>query len=118
MRRIVPGVSALVLLLAYAQARAEPAAPFSLFPCGFSPEARDFRLMTIGKAYQSSPLRPDDKGGYVGRVPKPEAGWTAFFVELVFDSGDDKAPFKFTTQVQIVPDVLPHSFDEFRKTLK
>jgi PhoPQ-activated pathogenicity-related protein len=83
-----------------------------------NPKARDFRLMTIGKAYQSSPLKADDKGVYVGRVAKPESGWTAFFVELVFDSGDEKAPYKFTTQVQVVPDVLPHSFDEFRKSLK
>jgi PhoPQ-activated pathogenicity-related protein len=83
-----------------------------------NPKARDFRLMSIGKAYRSSPLKADDKGVYVGRVAKPESGWTAFFVELVFDSGDEKAPYKFTTQVQVVPDVLPHSFDEFRKTLK
>jgi PhoPQ-activated pathogenicity-related protein len=83
-----------------------------------NPKARDFRLMTIGKAYKSSPLASDGTGTYVARVPKPESGWTAFFVELVFDSGDEKAPYKFTTQVQVVPDVLPHSFDEFRKTLK
>jgi PhoPQ-activated pathogenicity-related protein len=83
-----------------------------------NPKARDFRLMTIGKAYTSSPLAPDGKGAYVARVPKPAAGWTAFFVELVFDSGDETAPYKFTTQVQVAPDVLPHSFDEFRKTLK
>ena len=83
-----------------------------------NPKARDFRLLSIGKAYTSSPLKPDGKGVYVGRVTKPESGWTAFFVELVFDSGDDKAPYKFTTQVQVVPDVLPHSFEEFRKTLK
>jgi PhoPQ-activated pathogenicity-related protein len=83
-----------------------------------NPKARDFRLMTIGKAYTSSRLEPDGRGAYVARVPKPESGWTAFFVELVFDSGDEKAPYKFTTQVQVVPDVLPHTFDEFRKTLK
>ena len=82
-----------------------------------NPKARDFRLMTLGKAYKSSPLEANDKGVYVGRVTKPEAGWTAFFVELVFDSGE-KVPFKFTTQVHIVPDVLPHSFDEFRKSIK
>jgi PhoPQ-activated pathogenicity-related protein len=83
-----------------------------------NPKARDFRLLTIGKAYRSSPLEADGKGVYVGRVEKPESGWTAFFVELVFDSGDAKAPYKFTTQVQVVPDVLPHSFEEFRKTLR
>ena len=53
-----------------------------------------------------------------GPVRKPESGWTAFFVELVFESGDAKAPYKFTTQVQVVPDLLPHSFEEFRKSLK
>jgi hypothetical protein len=63
-------------------------------------------------------LASDGKGVYVGRVGQPESGWTAFFVELVFDSGDEKAPYKFTTQVQVVPDVLPHNFEEFRKTLK
>jgi PhoPQ-activated pathogenicity-related protein len=83
-----------------------------------NPKARDFRVMSIGKAYTSSPLKADSKGVYVGRVVKPGSGWTAFFVELVFDSGDAKAPYKFTTQVQVVPDVLPHSFEEFRKTLK
>jgi PhoPQ-activated pathogenicity-related protein len=83
-----------------------------------NPKARDFRLMTIGKAYRSSPLEGDGKGVYVGRVEKPASGWTAFFVELVFDSGDAKAPYKFTTPVQVVPDLLPHNFEEFRKTLK
>jgi PhoPQ-activated pathogenicity-related protein len=80
-----------------------------------NPKARDFRLLSIGKAYTKSPLKGDGKGNYVARVEKPAAGWTAFFAELVFDSGDDKAPYKFTTPVHIVPDVLPHSFDDFRR---
>jgi PhoPQ-activated pathogenicity-related protein len=82
-----------------------------------NPKTRDFRLMTIGKAYKKSALSSTGKGTYVARVSKPAAGWTAFFVELVFASGD-KVPYKFTTQVQIAPDRLPHSFEEFRKTLK
>ena len=28
-----------------------------------------------------------------------------------------EVPYKFTTHVQVVPDALPHSFKEFRKTL-
>jgi PhoPQ-activated pathogenicity-related protein len=82
-----------------------------------NPKARDFRLESIGPAYQKSELASQGEGTYVARVPKPANGWTAFFVELVFDSGD-KVPYKFTTQVHIVPDVLPHSFDDFRKTIK
>ncbi|MFO0842117.1 MAG: PhoPQ-activated protein PqaA family protein [Gemmataceae bacterium] len=83
-----------------------------------NPKARDFRLLSIGKAYKKSTLKGDGEGVYLARVDKPAAGWTAFFAELVFDSGDPKAPYKFTTQVHIVPDVLPHSFDDFRKTIK
>jgi PhoPQ-activated pathogenicity-related protein len=78
-----------------------------------NPKARDFRLEAIGKAYKSSRLEPGPDGDYVARVSKPETGWTAFFVELVFDGG--AAPFKFTTQVSIVPDVLPHKIEEASK---
>src|SRR5207249_3510431 len=62
-----------------------------------NPKARHFRVMTIGKAYPSTPLQSAGQGVYVGRVGKPESGWTAFLVELVFDSGDEKAPYKFST---------------------
>lgn len=69
-------------------------------------EQRDFRLMTIGPAYQSSDL-PDQGGGmYIGRVPKPEKGWTAYFVELTYPSGGAQ-PFKFTTAVRVIPDTEP-----------
>jgi PhoPQ-activated pathogenicity-related protein len=74
-----------------------------------NPKARDFRLDTIGSAYKSTPLKEERPGVYVGRVEKPPQGFTAFFVELVYDSGG-KYPFKFTTEVSVVPDVLPFRF--------
>jgi len=36
----------------------------------------------------------------------PKEGWTAFFVELIYDSGG-VIPYKFTTQVHVVPQRLP-----------
>ena len=71
-----------------------------------NPKARDFRLASIGPAYSSTPLADQGGGTYVGRVPKPAQGWTAFFVELTYPSGG-KFPFKFTTAVRILPDRLP-----------
>ena len=82
-----------------------------------NPKARDFRLESIGRAYKQSALKPAGKGLYVARVEKPPQGWTAFFVELVFDSGE-KIPYKFSTQVSIVPDELPHRIEEDRKRPK
>ncbi len=67
---------------------------------------RDFRLDVIGNAWHSTRLDPDAEGVYRGRVSKPETGFTAFFVEMVYDSGG-KYAFKFTTGVSVVPDVLP-----------
>jgi PhoPQ-activated pathogenicity-related protein len=78
-------------------------------------KARDFRVDTIGKAYTSTPLKEQKPGVYVGRVDKPATGFTAFFVELVYDSGG-KYPFKFTTEVSIVPDVLPFKFADAKKS--
>lgn len=79
-----------------------------------NPKARDFRVDTIGNAYTSSALKETKPGVYEARVNKPVSGFTAFFVELVYDSGG-KYPFKFTTEVSVVPDVLPFSFSSARK---
>ena len=77
-----------------------------------NPKARDFRLDVIGKAYTATSLKPVSKGVYEGRVPKPAGGgYTAFFIELTYARGPAKAPFKFTTEVSIVPDVLPFQWE-------
>ena len=71
-----------------------------------NPEARDFRLERIGAVWKSSTLEDADGGTYVAKVAKLEKGWTAFFVELIYDSGTS-VPYKFTTQVHVVPQILP-----------
>lgn len=74
-----------------------------------NPDARDFRLMTIKDAWQSSPLADEGGGAYLAKVEKPAKGWTAFFVELTYANGT-ATPFKFTTEVRVTPDVLPHKY--------
>jgi len=71
-----------------------------------NPDSRDFRLMTIGPAYRGEEVPEQGSGIYIGRVPKPEKGWTAYFVELTWASGG-KYPFKFTTAVRVIPDTEP-----------
>ncbi|MFZ4686535.1 MAG: hypothetical protein ACOYMK_13040, partial [Hyphomonadaceae bacterium] len=70
-------------------------------------KARDFRVESVGKIYTSTVLEPGPEGNYFAQVPMPTEGYTAFFVEVTFDSGIPSAPFKFTTEVSIVPDVAP-----------
>mgnify|MGYP000865327914 CR=1 FL=1 len=71
-----------------------------------NPNARDFRLEKIGKAYKDTVLTDQGGGVYVGKAEKPEKGYTAYFVELTYPSGG-KYPFKFTTRVKVTPDVYP-----------
>jgi PhoPQ-activated pathogenicity-related protein len=80
-----------------------------------NPNHRDFRVEAIGRAYHSSNLTPEKPGVYVARVPKPEKGWTAFFVEVTFP-GEGRFPFKFTTAVRVLPDVESYSWPEKGKT--
>ncbi len=71
-----------------------------------NPKARDFRLVSIGKAWTSTELPEKDNGLYVANVEKPAAGFRAYFVELQY-AGPQGLPFKVTTGVRVVPDLLP-----------
>jgi PhoPQ-activated pathogenicity-related protein len=75
-----------------------------------NPNARDFRLETIGPAWKSSPLTAELEGVYLGKVPQPDKGWTAFLVEMTYPSSGP-VPFKFTTGVQVVPDKRPFKLE-------
>lgn len=72
-----------------------------------NPGARDFRLTTIGPKWKSTPLADQGNGVYTAKVAPPKRGWTAYMVEMTFPSGLLLAPYKFTTGVKVVPDVLP-----------
>ncbi|MBA7639951.1 hypothetical protein ES703_47612 [subsurface metagenome] len=67
---------------------------------------RDFRLETIGAVWESTDLGARGGGTYIAKIAEPKKGWTAFFVELTFDSGGP-IPHKFTTQIKVVPETLP-----------
>lgn len=71
-----------------------------------NPQARDFRVVSIGKAYNSIDLQPEADGAYIARLKTPEKGWTASFIELEFDSGGS-FPLKSSTAVRILPERLP-----------
>jgi PhoPQ-activated pathogenicity-related protein len=80
---------------------------------GTNPKARDFRVDSIGNAFASTMLQAQADGTYVGNVPKPAEGFTAYFVEMTYPSGM-KYPFKFTTEVYVKPDVLPYRWEDAR----
>jgi len=73
-----------------------------------NPEARDFRLESLGPVWSRTAIEPQEDGVLVGFVPPPERGWSAFAIELVFDRGPYQRQV-FTTDVRVTPDVLPYA---------
>jgi PhoPQ-activated pathogenicity-related protein len=79
-----------------------------------NPYERDFRLATTGANWSSSPLPAQGDGVYVGHVPIPVAGWTAHFIELVFDGrelGGIAFDYTFSTEVVVLPQERPFEAD-------
>ncbi len=87
----------------------DPPTAVKLWQAG-NPNTRDFRLDTIGAAWQSSNLSDQGGGIYLGAVTSPTQGWRAFFVELTYVRPGGLATLKFTTQVYVVPDTLPFQY--------
>ncbi|MCP4642515.1 MAG: PhoPQ-activated pathogenicity, partial [bacterium] len=75
-----------------------------------NPTNRDFNIDNIGAVYTSSVLAPTVPGQYDALVSAPPSGWTAFFVELTYNSGGPN-PYVFTTEVSVTPDVYPATWD-------
>ncbi len=73
-----------------------------------NPDARDFRLKTLGKAYRPTVLAAQPDGSWVGKADPVKKGWTAAFIELEYDTGGP-FPFRQSTAVRITPDTLPHA---------
>jgi len=79
-----------------------------------NPNERDFRMITIGQTWTSSPLTDQGGGLYIAQVPEPQTGWIAFFVEMVFESpfqGTGQFDYHFTTEIRILPEILPFETD-------
>ncbi|MFA6242501.1 MAG: PhoPQ-activated protein PqaA family protein, partial [Candidatus Hydrogenedentales bacterium] len=68
---------------------------------------RSFSLEFQPPLYTSSVLAPSGTDTYTASVAAPPSGWKAFLVEFTFPSGGP-TPFRFTTEISIVPDVLPY----------
>ncbi len=67
-----------------------------------NPKERNFRLDTIGKTWTSTPLAPRQKGVYIAKVDPPESGWTAFMVELEYET-EGPFPLRVTTEISVIP---------------
>ena len=72
-----------------------------------NPNARDFRVDTIGRTYRSQVLQKNGDQRIRVELTEPDQGWTASFVQCEFDVGAP-TPLRLSTAVRVLPDALPH----------
>lgn len=77
-----------------------------------NPKARDFRQEEIGDVWEPTTLTPDEGGVYTATVAEPEKGFRAALVEVTMPVEGQELPVIFSTEVFVIPDVLP-----FRDTM-
>ncbi len=68
---------------------------------------RDFRVDSIGKAYESRDIQTVGAGVFEVNLESPANGWNASFLQCEFDVGAP-TPMRLSTGVRILPDELPH----------
>ena len=73
-----------------------------------NPNARDFRVVTLGPVYQSKLINPDEDGAYTVTPPAVESGWLAWYLEFEFDIGA-ATPLKLSVPIQVLPETQPFS---------
>lgn len=71
-----------------------------------NPDGRDFRLYVVDKTWTYTRIEPDPNGHYTIGVDEPGSGYTAFFVEALYDDVPE-LPLKLTTGVMVTPDTYP-----------
>lgn len=72
-----------------------------------NPQARDFRMESLGPAYAGNAVVPEDKMSFSTTYNvEPRKGWTAWFLEAEYDVGAS-VPLKLTTEVVVNPATLP-----------
>ena len=74
-----------------------------------NPISRDFRNQLTGNIWTSSILADQGGGTYIGDVPMPATGATAYFVELTYPfPSAGVPPYVFTTEIRVKTELPLH----------
>ena len=92
--------------------RSDPPAAAGLLWTATNPDARDFRLESLGPAWTPTEIEPDPDGVYRVVVPPPAEGFTGYRVQLGFAPIDGIAGHTYGTPVFVTPDSFPFRLDD------
>ena len=86
----------------------EPSAHYKIKKWSINNSERDFRIYKVGEAWTSEDIDKNKNGKYSISIDNPDSGYTAQFVEIIFDS-DSEESISITTGTVISPNKYPYS---------
>ena len=86
----------------------EPLANYKIKKWSINNSERDFRIYKVGEAWTSEDIDKNKNGKYSISIDNPDSGYTAQFVEIIFDS-DSEESISITTGTVITPNKYPYS---------
>ena len=86
----------------------EPSADYKIKKWSINNSERDFRIYKVGESWTSEDIDKNKNGKYSISIDNPSSGYTAQFVEIIFDS-DSEESISITTGTVISPNKYPYS---------
>ena len=86
----------------------EPSADYKIKKWSINNSERDFRIYKVGETWTSEDIDKNKNGKYSISIDNPDSGYTAQFVEIIFDS-DSEESISITTGTVISPNKYPYS---------
>ena len=86
----------------------EPSVHYKIKKWSINNSERDFRIYKVGEAWTSEDIDKNKNGKYSISIDNPDSGYTAQFVEIIFDS-DSEESISITTGTVISPNKYPYS---------
>ena len=86
----------------------DPSADYQIKKWSINNSERDFRIYKVGEAWKSDDIIKNKDGKYSITIDNPESGYSAYFIEIIFDLKLNES-ISFTTGTVVLPNKYPYS---------
>ena len=86
----------------------DPSADYQIKKWSINNSERDFRIYKVGEGWKSDDIIKNKDGKYSITIDNPESGYSAYFIEIIFDLKLNES-ISFTTGTAVLPNKYPYS---------
>ena len=86
----------------------DPSADYQIKKWSINNSERDFRIYKVGEGWKSDDIIKNKDGKYSITIDNPDSGYSANFIEIIFDPESEES-ISFTTGTVVLPNKYPYS---------